>query len=81
MLEGGYEVMVFNVTFKLSKYQRNSSSSRITSKLTYHIKIFHPSLNLGKFCMAEYSINVGERMSAMFTTGVRWQMNSPQFDR
>ena len=49
--------------------------------MTDHVKRFHPSLNLGEFYMVMHSVNMGKRMSYMFTTGVRRHTNSPKFDK
>ena len=75
-----YEVLVCNVNFKLSKYQKKNILLWVTLKLTDHIKRFHPSLNSGKLYMAKHSINAGKRMSTMFTNGVGRNENSPQFE-
>ena len=78
-LEGGYEGLVYNKTFKFSKYQNNNSASWYNSKLTDHVKRFHPSLKLVKLYMKMHSRNTGKRMSSMLTTGDGRPTNSLQF--
>ena len=65
----------------MSKYHNKNSTLWITSKLIDHVKIFHPSLKLGKLYMAMHSRNAEKRMSAMFTTGAGRHVNSLQFDK
>ena len=79
LLEGAYEGLVFNATFKLLKYQKKNSALWITSKLIDHVKRLHLSLKSVKFYMTTNSINAGERMSSVFTNGFGWHANSPQF--
>ena len=80
-IKGAHKGLVCKANFELSKDQKKNSALWITSKLTDHFKIFHPSLNSGIVNTSTHPINEVKSIYAMFTNDAGRHVNSLQFEK